>query len=119
MTGSARSATGFAFWLQRLALQADRFDLLRIDHFRALAAYWAVPAEAPTAREGEWRDAPGRELLQRVTSELPQLELVAEDLGVITPDVTALRQAFSLPGMRVRPVRLRWRSGQSAPAAPA
>jgi 4-alpha-glucanotransferase len=92
---------GFAFWLQRLGLQADRFDLLRIDHFRALAAYWAVPTHATTAREGIWRDAPGRELLLRVTSELPQLELVAEDLGVITPDVTALRQDFSMPGMRV------------------
>ena len=92
---------GFAFWLQRLALQADRFDLLRIDHFRALAAFWAVPAGATTAREGQWREAPGHELLQSVTRELPQLELVAEDLGVITPDVTALRHAFSMPGMRV------------------
>lgn len=92
---------GFSFWLQRLAQQADRFDLLRIDHFRALAAYWSVPADAVTAREGRWREAPGRELLQCVTSELPQLELVAEDLGVITEDVTALRHAFSLPGMRV------------------
>jgi 4-alpha-glucanotransferase len=92
---------GFAFWLQRLSLQADRFDLLRIDHFRALAAFWAVPAGAATARVGQWREAPGHELLQRVTSELPQLELVAEDLGVITPDVTALRHAFSMPGMRV------------------
>jgi 4-alpha-glucanotransferase len=92
---------GFAFWLQRLSLQADRFDLLRIDHFRALCAFWAVPAGAATAREGQWRDAPGREMLQRVIRELPQLELVAEDLGVITPDVTALRHAFAMPGMRV------------------
>ena len=92
---------GFTFWLQRLALQADRFDLLRIDHFRALSAFWAVPAGATTARDGQWREAPGHELLQRVTSELPQLELVAEDLGVITPDVTALRHAFAMPGMRV------------------
>jgi 4-alpha-glucanotransferase len=92
---------GFAFWLQRLSLQADRFDLLRIDHFRALAAFWAVPAGAATAREGQWREAPGHDLLQRVTSELPQLELVAEDLGVITPDVIALRHAFAMPGMRV------------------
>jgi 4-alpha-glucanotransferase len=92
---------GFAFWLQRLSLQADRFDLLRIDHFRALAAFWAVPAGATTAREGQWRRAPGHELLQCVTRELPQLEMVAEDLGVITPDVTALRHAFAMPGMRV------------------
>jgi 4-alpha-glucanotransferase len=92
---------GFTFWLQRLSLQADRFDLLRIDHFRALSAFWAVPAGAATARDGQWREAPGHELLQRLTSELPQLELVAEDLGVITPDVTALRHAFAMPGMRV------------------
>jgi 4-alpha-glucanotransferase len=92
---------GFSFWLQRLAWQADRYDLLRIDHFRALAAYWSVPAGATTAREGRWREAPGRELLARVVSQLPQLELVAEDLGVITDDVIALRREFALPGMRV------------------
>ena len=92
---------GFGFWLSRLALQADRFDLLRIDHFRALEAYWAVPAGAKTAREGRWRPAAGRELLKLATHRLPQLELVAEDLGVITPEVTALRREFGMPGMRV------------------
>jgi 4-alpha-glucanotransferase len=98
---NAQRRDGFAFWLQRLGQQAARFDLLRIDHFRALAAYWAVPAAASTAREGEWREAPGHELLETICTRLPQLELVAEDLGVITPDVTALRRAFGLPGMRV------------------
>jgi 4-alpha-glucanotransferase len=97
----AQQRSGFSFWLQRLALQADRFDLLRIDHFRALEAYWSVPAGAKTAREGEWCAAPGRQLLAQVRRQLPQLELVAEDLGVITPEVTALRRDFSLPGMRV------------------
>jgi 4-alpha-glucanotransferase len=92
---------GFSFWLTRLALQADRFDVLRIDHFRALEAYWSVPAGAATARTGVWRKAPGRELLAAVAAHLPQLELVAEDLGVITPEVIALRREFSLPGMRV------------------
>jgi 4-alpha-glucanotransferase len=92
---------GFSFWLMRLSWQADRYDLLRIDHFRALAAYWAVPAGAATARNGSWVKAPGRELLARVVSQLPQLELVAEDLGVITEDVIALRREFALPGMRV------------------
>ncbi|MGC4028896.1 MAG: 4-alpha-glucanotransferase [Steroidobacteraceae bacterium] len=92
---------GFAFWLRRLRLLAERFDLLRIDHFRGLAAYWAVPAAAATARAGQWIQAPGRQMLQRVTTLLPQLELVAEDLGVITPDVVALRRDFALPGMRV------------------
>jgi 4-alpha-glucanotransferase len=98
---NAQKRDGFAFWLRRLAQQADRFDLLRIDHFRALEAYWAVPAGATTARVGEWRKAPGRELLETVAAHLPQLELVAEDLGVITPEVTALRRSFGLPGMRV------------------
>ena len=92
---------GFAFWMRRLAQQADRYDLLRIDHFRALEAYWAVPAQASTAREGEWRKAPGHELLATIAARLPQLELVAEDLGVITPEVNALRRSFALPGMRV------------------
>lgn len=97
----AQQRDGFAFWLQRLALQAERFDLLRIDHFRALEAYWAVPAGSATAKEGSWRKAPGAALLAAVAARLPQLELVAEDLGVITSEVTALRRAFALPGMRV------------------
>jgi 4-alpha-glucanotransferase len=97
----AQQRDGFSFWLRRLQLQAERFDLLRIDHFRALEAYWAVAADAATARDGTWREAPGHELLKAVKLGLPQLELVAEDLGVITPAVTALRRAFQLPGMRV------------------
>ncbi len=97
----AQRLDGFRFWLRRLQLQADRFDLLRIDHFRALEAYWSVAAGATTARDGTWRKAPGAALLKAVQSKLPQLELVAEDLGVITPEVTQLRRAFNLPGMRV------------------
>jgi 4-alpha-glucanotransferase len=92
---------GFRFWLRRLQLQADRYDLLRIDHFRALEAYWSVPAGAATAREGTWRKAPGSALLKAVQAKLPALELVAEDLGVITPEVVQLRRDFNLPGMRV------------------
>ncbi|HEV7631441.1 MAG TPA: 4-alpha-glucanotransferase [Steroidobacteraceae bacterium] len=91
----------FLFWRQRLAAQASRYDVLRIDHFRGLAAYWAVPAGAPTARSGQWRDAPGRAMLEAVARELPDMPFIAEDLGVITPDVEALRRDFHLPGMRV------------------
>jgi 4-alpha-glucanotransferase len=98
---SRHQADGFAFWLRRLAHQLDRYDLLRIDHFRALSSYWSIPYAAKTAREGQWRQAKGRELLTAVRAHLPQLELVAEDLGVITPDVIALRRDFALPGMRV------------------
>lgn len=97
----AQQRDGYRFWMQRLALQADRFDLLRIDHFRALEAYWSVPAGAASARFGQWRPAPGAEMLARARQLLPQLELVAEDLGVITPAVNALRRQFGLPGMRV------------------
>jgi 4-alpha-glucanotransferase len=91
----------FAFWRARFASQLERFDIVRIDHFRGLAAYWAVPFGSPNARHGEWRGAPGREMLQAVADEQHALPLVAEDLGVITPDVEALRRHFVLPGMRV------------------
>jgi len=91
----------FRFWRDRLGSQLARYDLLRIDHFRGLAAYWAVPAGSPTAKNGEWRPAAGREMLQSVMREQHDLPLVAEDLGVITADVEALRRDFRLPGMRV------------------
>jgi 4-alpha-glucanotransferase len=91
----------FAWWRARLRAQLTRFDLLRLDHFRALVAYWAVPAGAPDARGGAWHATPGEELLRRLRDELGELPLLAEDLGVITPEVVALRKAFALPGMRV------------------
>ena len=92
---------GFRFWRTRIHRQLERVDLLRIDHFRALAAHWAVPAGAPDARSGSWQPSYGRELLQSLKSEFGVLPVVAEDLGVITPDVEALRQDFGLAGMRV------------------
>ncbi len=92
---------GFALWRWRVMRQLERVDVLRIDHFRALAAHWAVPAGAPDARGGEWRTTPGTELLRLLRQELGDLPIVAEDLGVITADVEALRKEFCLPGMRV------------------
>src|SRR5882757_3115991 len=92
---------GFALWRARVVQQLERVDVLRIDHFRALAAYWAVPAGAPDARGGEWRPTPGEELMGLLWDDLGDLPIVAEDLGVITPDVEALRKGFGLPGMRV------------------
>jgi 4-alpha-glucanotransferase len=92
---------GFALWRARVVQQLERVDVLRIDHFRALAAHWAVPAGAADARGGEWRRTPGEELLRLLKQELGDLPLVAEDLGVITEDVEALRREFKLPGMRV------------------
>jgi 4-alpha-glucanotransferase len=97
----ALQRTDFAWWLSRVRAQLSRLDLLRIDHFRALAAYWAVPANAPDARGGAWLSTPGEHLLGRMRVEFPDLPLVAEDLGVITEDVLALKESFRLPGMRV------------------
>jgi 4-alpha-glucanotransferase len=92
---------GFQFWRARVRSQLERVDVLRIDHFRALCAHWAVPAGAPDARAGIWRRTPGRALLRALQKELAELPFVAEDLGYITPDVEALRRRFRLPGMRV------------------
>ena len=92
---------GFEFWRARVRCQLARVDVLRIDHFRALAAHWAVPAGAADARGGAWRRTPGRALLQTLQKELPAMPFVAEDLGLITADVEALRKRFRLPGMRV------------------
>jgi 4-alpha-glucanotransferase len=97
----AMRADGFRHWRARVGSQLARFDLLRLDHFRGLAAHWAVPAWAPTAREGRWIDTPGAALLEALAADHEGLPLVAEDLGLITPDVEALRRRFALPGMRV------------------
>ncbi|MBV8909545.1 MAG: 4-alpha-glucanotransferase [Gammaproteobacteria bacterium] len=97
----ALQRTDFAWWLARVRAQLSRLDLLRIDHFRALAAHWAVPAGAADARGGAWLSTPGGDLLDRIRAEFPDLPLVAEDLGVITEDVLALKESFRLPGMRV------------------
>jgi len=91
----------FAYWRARVLEQLERVDLLRIDHFRALCAHWAVPAGAPDARSGAWHLTPGEDLLRLLLDELGNLPILAEDLGVITDDVIALRKAFGLPGMRV------------------
>ena len=92
---------GFALWRNRVVQQLERVDALRIDHFRALAAHWAVPAGAPNARGGEWRRTPGEKLMRLLQQELGDIPIVAEDLGVITDDVEALRKEFKMPGMKV------------------
>jgi len=98
---AAMQADGFAWWRQRLAAHFEWFDLVRIDHFRGLAAAWTIPASEPTAIHGTWVEAPGDALLQAIADDMGALPLVAEDLGIITPDVTALRHRFGLPGMAV------------------
>lgn len=91
----------FAFWRARMAQTLAHFDVVRIDHFRGLCAYWSVPRTAKTAREGHWEPAPGAALLAALAEDFPDLPLIAEDLGVITDDVVELRRRFHLPGMRV------------------
>ncbi len=91
----------FAFWVQRLKTQLALFDLVRIDHFRGFESYWEIPAEDETAINGRWVSAPGQALFDRLHQEYNPLPLVAEDLGLITPEVEVLRDQFGLPGMKV------------------
>jgi 4-alpha-glucanotransferase len=92
---------GFAWWIGRLAANLRLCDLLRIDHFRAFAAYWSVPAGETTALNGQWVAAPGEKLFAAARAALGGLPIVAEDLGVITPDVEALLASVGVPGMKV------------------
>ena len=94
-------AEGFRWWIERFRANLRLADLVRIDHFRGYVAYWAIPAAEPTAAGGAWRPGPGRRLFEAAREALGALPFVAEDLGVITPDVEALRDALELPGMRV------------------
>jgi 4-alpha-glucanotransferase len=98
---AAMRSNGFAWWSDRIALNLERFDVLRLDHFRAFASYWEVPATEPTAIRGRWIDGPGLELFDRIEQQLGALPLVAEDLGTITPDVEELLAQTAFPGMKV------------------
>lgn len=97
----AMAANEFDWWRARIARQFSFFDILRLDHFRALAAVWMIEAECDSAVEGFWQDTPGRDLLERISADQGGLPIVAEDLGYITDDVRALRREFTLPGMAV------------------
>jgi 4-alpha-glucanotransferase len=92
---------GFRWWIERVRRALELVDAVRIDHFRGLVAYWAVPATARTARQGRWRRAAGRDLLTALHDALGDVPFVAEDLGVITPAVDRLRLDAKLPGMMV------------------
>jgi 4-alpha-glucanotransferase len=95
------AADGYQWWISRIRHAITMVDLIRLDHFRGFEAYWAVPAAADTAREGEWRPGPGADLFNALQHALGRLPIVAEDLGVITPEVDALRERFGFPGMKV------------------
>ena len=93
---------GFDWWVDRVKRQLELYDLLRLDHFRGFEAYWRIPADEETAMNGEWVEAPGFALFDRLKSALGgSLPFIAEDLGVITDKVDKLRCDFSMPGMRV------------------
>jgi 4-alpha-glucanotransferase len=92
---------GFRWWRRRLSKILDRVDLVRLDHFRAFAAYWEIPAAEETAIEGRWVDGPSDAFFHAMEEEFGSLPVVAEDLGIITPEVTALMNRFGYPGMAV------------------
>ena len=91
----------FGWWVDRIRRAVALYDIVRLDHFRGFEAYWAIPAAEETAVNGEWVKAPGLELFRTLEAELGPLPLVAEDLGMITPEVDALRQELGMPGMKV------------------
>lgn len=97
----AMEANHFEWWIQRFKSLFDYVDLLRIDHFRGFCAYWAVNRGETTAMNGEWVEAPGDAFFELLEKELGSLPILAEDLGVITPDVEALRDRFGFPGMKI------------------
>lgn len=97
----AHEANGYAWWAERVRASLELFDLVRFDHFRGFAAYWEIPAAEPTAVRGRWVRGPGERLFKALEAELGELPFIAEDLGVITPDVDELRSAVGLPGMKV------------------
>jgi 4-alpha-glucanotransferase len=97
----AMRKTRFGWWVARMRALMGQVDFVRLDHFRGFEAYWEIRAGKPNAIEGRWVKAPGRELLTTLRDELGQLPIIAEDLGVITPEVDALRREFELPGMRI------------------
>src|SRR5207245_7936369 len=94
-------ARGYEWWVQRLRWATQTCDLLRIDHFRGFEGCWEIPAHQPTAEHGRWVPGPKDEFFNRVREVLGALPFIAEDLGVITAEVNALRQRLGIPGMRV------------------
>jgi len=93
------ASSGHRWWIERCRASLEMFDLVRLDHFRGFEAYWEVPATASTAAEGKWVQGPGAEFFRVLQAELKELPFVAENLGVITPGVEALRNNFGFPGM--------------------
>ena len=98
---AAHAKDGYAWWVERIKHTFDLVDIVRIDHFRGFAGYWEIPANEPTAIKGRWVPGPGEPLFKAISKALGPVPIIAEDLGVITPDVDALRKKFGYPGMRI------------------
>ena len=92
---------GFRFWLNRLDYSSKLFDIIRIDHFRAFDSYWKIPAECETAVDGEWNYAPGYKLFDTIFKEMPDINIIVEDLGDLRPEVLELRDHYGFKGMRI------------------
>jgi 4-alpha-glucanotransferase len=112
----AHRQDGFAWWRARLGWNLRQCDLLRIDHFRGFVACWAIPAGEPTAVNGQWWDTPGEELFAALKQGNTPLPLVAEDLGIITPEVEHLRDRLGLAGMKI--LQFAFDSGPDNPYLP-
>ena len=97
----AMKKDGFGWWIRRVAGAGRLFDVIRIDHFRGMESYWAVPYGETTAKNGRWRKGPGMDLVGTLTSWFHDLSFIAEDLGFLTPEVAALLRDSGLPGMKV------------------
>ena len=110
--------TNFAWWIERIRATLELVDIIRLDHFRGFAAYWRVKGSDKTAEKGRWVKAPGKAFLNAVKEALGGLPLIAEDLGVITPDVVELRDSFGLPGMKILQFAFSFGSGPNDPYLP-
>lgn len=92
---------GYQFWVDRIGYSSKLFDIIRIDHFRAFDTFWEIPASCPTAVEGEWIEAPGYEVIDTLKEKIPGVNLVAEDLGDLRPEVLELKNHYHLKGMKI------------------
>jgi len=97
----ALKQTGYGWWVRRMRTAFEMFDSVRLDHFRGFEAYWEVPGDAVTAERGQWVKGPGADLFNAIETALGKLPIVAENLGLITPEVEALREQFDFPGMSI------------------
>ena len=107
---------GFQWWIERVRINMDLVDLVRIDHFRGFEAYWAVPYGDPTAEHGTWKKGPGKKFFSTLLNALGEVPIIAEDLGFITPEVRELRESFGFPGMKI--LQFAWGAGPSDPFLP-